>query len=88
MATALKEGVTALGAPLVTPMEPHLSGGVCILEVAGDRNAVYQRLYEEYGIAGAPTGGLRFSPHIYNTMAHVERAVAAVAAMRGEIVGD
>ncbi len=88
LATALKEGVTALGAPLVTPLEPHLSGGVCILEVAGDRNAVYQRLYEEYGIAGAPTGGLRFSPHIYNTMAHVERAVAAVAAMRSDIVGD
>ncbi len=86
LATALKEGIAELGLPLLTPMDPGLSGGVCIVRVAGDRNAVFQRLYHEHGIAGAPTGGLRFSPHVYNTVAHIERAVAAVAAMRDEIV--
>jgi isopenicillin-N epimerase len=87
LATALKAGVAALGVPLVTPMEPSLSGGVCILEVAGNRQAVYGRVYEEHGIAAAPTGGLRFSPHVYNTMAHVERAVEAVRQLRSQIAG-
>ena len=88
LATALKEGVSEAGVPLRTPMDPALSGGVCILEVAGDRQAVFERVYREHGIAAASTGGLRFSPHVYNTMAHVERAVAAVWAMRSEIVGS
>ncbi|NNK63776.1 MAG: aminotransferase class V-fold PLP-dependent enzyme [Gemmatimonadetes bacterium] len=87
LATALKEGITELGVPLVTPREPTLSGGVCIVEVAGDSRAIFERLYDSHGIAGAPTGGLRFSPHVYNTMAHVERAVAAVEAMRSDILG-
>jgi len=86
LASALKEGVTELGIPLVTPMDPDLSGGVCILEVAGDRRAVFDRVYREHGIASAPTGGLRFSPHVYNTMAHVDRAVEAVRGLRAEIV--
>jgi len=87
LASALKEGVAELGVPLLTPMSAELTGGVVILEVAGDVRAVFDRLYREHGIAAAPTGGLRFSPHVYNTMEHVERAVSAVAAMRTEIVG-
>lgn len=87
LSTALKEGVTEVGVPLVTPMSPELSGGVCILRVDGNSRAVFERVYSEYGIAAAPTGGLRFSPHVYNTMEHVDRAVAAVAAMREEILG-
>jgi selenocysteine lyase/cysteine desulfurase len=87
LATALKEGIADAGVPLVTPREPSLSGGVCIAEVAGDSRAVFQRLYADFGIAGASTGGLRFSPHVYNTMAHVERAVEAVVAMRSQILG-
>lgn len=87
LASALKEGVKEMGIPLVTPIEPELSGGVCILEVPRDkRRAVLNRLYEEFGMAGAASGGLRFSPHIYNTMDHIERALDAVRAMRGMMV--
>ena len=43
------------------------------------------RLYREHGIAGAPTGGLRLCPHVYNTMEHVERAVRGVAGLRNLI---
>jgi selenocysteine lyase/cysteine desulfurase len=39
-------------------------------------------MYEEFGIAGASTGGLRLSPHIYNTMAHIDRALEGIRAMR------
>ena len=57
LATALKEGLAELGLTLVTPMDPALSGGVCIAEVPGNRGAALRRLYEEHGIAGAGTGG-------------------------------
>jgi selenocysteine lyase/cysteine desulfurase len=87
LAAALKEGVKKLGIPLVTPTEPELSGGVCILDVARDkRRPVFNRLYEEYGIACATSGGVRFSPHIYNTMDHIERALEAVRDLRSMMV--
>lgn len=87
LATVLKEGMAELGTALVTPMDPGLSGGVCIMEVPGDRRAALDGLYEEHGIAGAGTGGLRLCPHVYNTMAHVERAVEGIRALREVIVG-
>ncbi|MXW18535.1 MAG: aminotransferase class V-fold PLP-dependent enzyme [Gemmatimonadetes bacterium] len=87
LATVLKEGMAELGMTLVTPMDPDLSGGVCIIEVPGDRRAALDALYEEHGIAGAGTGGLRLCPHVYNTMAHVERAVEGMRALREVILG-
>ena len=87
LATVLKEGMAELGMTLVTPMDPGLSGGVCIMEVPGDRRAALDGLYEEHGIAGAGTGGLRLCPHVYNTMAHVERAIEGIGALREVILG-
>ncbi|MDE2803967.1 MAG: aminotransferase class V-fold PLP-dependent enzyme [Gemmatimonadota bacterium] len=87
LATTLKQGLAELGMTLVTPMEPELSGGVCIIEVPGDRGAALRRLYEEHGIAGAGTGGLRLCPHVYNTREHVARAVAGVKALRDVVLG-
>ncbi len=87
LATALKQGLAELGMTLVTPMEPELSGGVCIIEVPGDRSGALRRLYEEHGIAGAGTGGLRLCPHVYNTREHVARAVEGVKALRDVILG-
>ncbi|MGI9626325.1 MAG: aminotransferase class V-fold PLP-dependent enzyme [Longimicrobiales bacterium] len=81
LAKALKTGLSEQGFEMVTPMDPALSGGVCIARVAGDRSALLNGLYEEHGIAGAGTGGLRLCPHVYNTMAHVQRAVHGVAAL-------
>ena len=82
LASALKAGITGLGLTLVTPTEPALSGGVVITSVPSEkRRAVLNRLYEEHGIAGAGTGGMRLCPHIYNTMDHVERAVEGAKAL-------
>ena len=82
LATALKTGLVDAGLMLVTPEDPKLSGGVCILEVdRGKSREVKDRLYDEHGIAGAPTGGLRLCPHVYNTMEHVERAVQGMKAI-------
>ncbi len=72
---------------LVTPTAPRLSAGVCVVHAPGDRRTAVNRLYEEHGIAGAATGGVRLCPHVYNTTAHVERAVEGVKALRKVILG-
>lgn len=75
----LMHGVADLGLPLVTPMDADLSFGVVVVQTAtGQGGALSNRLYEEFGIAGAGTGGLRLCPGIYNTLAHVDRAVAGI----------
>jgi selenocysteine lyase/cysteine desulfurase len=70
------------GIDLVTPLDPSQSAGVCVIRVpAAKRNEVYNKLYEEHGIAGAATGGLRLCPHVYNTREHIERAIQGVKAL-------
>jgi selenocysteine lyase/cysteine desulfurase len=88
LASALKEGLSRNNKiKLVTPMDPRLSGGVVISQMPGfDRtkmSALVSGLYEKYGIAGAATGGLRLSPHVYNSMADVQLAVRAVNELLG-----
>lgn len=83
LATALKTRLRSLDLPLATPMDPALSGGVVIVRAASAKgHEAYEMLDSKFGIAGAPTGGLRLCPHIYNTMAHVERAVDGMKSMR------
>lgn len=81
LTTALRERLVALdGVAAVTSADPALRGGVCIVRIDGvDASALFERLYTTHAIAGAPTGGLRLSPHIYNTMDQIERAADAVA---------
>lgn len=83
LAGALREGLKEAGFSLVTPLDPKFSGGVCIIESRREtRQQVVDKLYNEHGIAGAPTGGLRLCPHVYNTREHVERALKGIKAMR------
>ena len=82
LASRLKQGLLDNGVALVTPVSPEFSAGVCIAAVPPDaRENLFERLYREHGIAGAPTGGLRLCPHIYNTEEHVDRAIAGVRAL-------
>ncbi len=83
LAARLKESLASMGLELVTPMERKLSGGVVIVSVPGRvRGEVFERLYAGHGIAGAPTGGIRLCPHIYNTIGHVDRAVQGLRDLR------
>ena len=87
LATALKAGLAEIGGKVSTPMDPKISGGVCIMEVpAKNREQMTDKMYFDHGIAGAPSGGLRLCPHVYNTMQHVERAVRGVKELRGLLV--
>lgn len=63
----------------VTPVAPQFSAGITIVQVPGKDSAMlYNKLYTDYGIAAAPSGGIRFSPHIYNTLADIDRVVNAL----------
>jgi selenocysteine lyase/cysteine desulfurase len=82
LAERLKAGLAEAGARLVTPLERPFSAGVCVIDVPeAARAELFDRLYREHGIAGAPTGGLRLCPHLYNTVEHVDRAAAGVKAL-------
>ncbi|MCH8936561.1 MAG: hypothetical protein IIB90_12610, partial [Gemmatimonadetes bacterium] len=73
------------GVTFTTPSNPQLRAGVMIFSIP-DTNGrdLFNRLYSEHHIAGAPSGaGVRLSPHIYNTMEDVDRAVGAVATIVG-----
>ena len=66
-------------ATFVTPLSPTFSAGIVIISLSGkDNKEVYQKLYDNYGIACASTGGIRLSPHIYNTMEDVDKVVNAL----------
>jgi selenocysteine lyase/cysteine desulfurase len=63
-------------ATFITPMSPAMSGGIVIVSIPGtDPAAIVKRLYDTHGIAAATTGGVRMSPHIYNTAEDIDRAV-------------
>ncbi len=88
VAAALKSRLRA-GVPGVTfhtPASPALSAGVVIFRTPrGEPRDLFETLYHEHGIAGAAMGGafsgLRLSPHIYNTMADVDRVVEVITSM-------
>ena len=83
LASLLKEGLKEAGATLVTPEAPEMSGGVVVIQVPKEhQKTVVDTLYAKFGIAASTTGGLRLCPHVYNTRAHVMRAIEAVVSMR------
>ena len=79
LAARIKSGVRELGVKVVTPADPALSAGVCIIEVPeANRQELLDKMYHEHGIAGSTAGGFRLCPHIYNTHEHVDRAIAGL----------
>ena len=83
LATELKGLLREAGAKLTTPDSPELSGGVCIIQVPAENRAkLLDAMYNDYGIAGSTSGGLRLCPHFYNTREHVQRAAEGVRELR------
>lgn len=77
------------GVELKTNVEPELSGGVVKFNLRKyEPKAAYDMMWKSHRIAIAQTAagdakGLRISPHIYNTMEEIDRAVAAVKEIAG-----
>ena len=85
LSQALIAGLKGIdGIRLWTHPSPELSAAVVTFQPGSlDLRKLSAALYEKDRIAcatrgGRDRGGLRFSPHFYNTMAEVERVVAAV----------
>jgi isopenicillin-N epimerase len=69
-------------ATFVTPLSPKFSGGIVIVNFPGrDPKEIYLKLYDVHGIATANAGGVRLSPHIYNTKADIDRVVSALKSL-------
>ena len=90
LAAALKEGIAGIpSAKLYTSLDPVLSLGVVIFNLGPgvDHGRAYRELYEKYGVGAAHFPGakpkLRLCPHIYNTMAEVEKVVSALHSLAG-----
>jgi isopenicillin-N epimerase len=72
---------------LKTNLEPELSGGVVKFRVKDvPTPQAYDTLWRKHRLAiamtaGGESEGLRFSPHIYNSIDEVDQAVAAVRAL-------
>jgi selenocysteine lyase/cysteine desulfurase len=83
----LKSRIKDFGLPLATPLDPAISGGVVVVRATPDKGKqAYETLDRKWGIAGAATGGLRLCPHIYNTMAHIDRAAEGIQSVRNLFV--
>ena len=64
-------------------MEHPMCWGVVVFHVPGlDSRKALDALYGKYNIGCAAMGpNIRYSPHFYNTLAEIERAVDAVASL-------
>ena len=69
-------------AKLITPVSEAMSGGVVVVQFPNQDNAqLFEQLYQQHQIACAPTGGLRFSPTVYNSPEEVDQVVEALATL-------
>ena len=88
LAAALKDGLADRlpGTDFHTPRDPALSGGVVVF-LPPDMNAreALSALYTDHSIAGGAMGGdftgIRLCPHMYNTLADVEKVLDAIASL-------
>ncbi|MEO1201139.1 MAG: aminotransferase class V-fold PLP-dependent enzyme [Pseudomonadota bacterium] len=86
IADRLREGYRELGVDMVSTDHPEFTSSVVIARAPAERAAaLVGTVFEEAGVQGAPTGGLRMSPHIYNTEAHVDRVLESVARHRDQL---
>jgi len=66
-------------AEFITPLSTDLSAGIVVVNLPGkEPGSIYQDLYTKYGSAGAKVGGVRLSPHVYNTLEDMDRIVDAL----------
>lgn len=83
IANELRAGLRELDVPFVSSANPSFASSIIILKASSDNaRALVGRVFDDSGIITAPVGGLRMSPHIYNTPEHVERVLAAIRKSR------
>ena len=84
----LRHGIEAIpGTSILTPGDSAINAGILIFSLPGVAGSdAFEALYRDHDIGSAPASlidGVRLSPHIYNSMADVDRVLDALR----EIVG-
>lgn len=88
LAERLRDGLEDLGVRFVSPRHAAFSSNVVILAAPPANGSVLvQRVLDDAGIIVAAVGGLRMTPHVYNTEAHIDRMVDAVSGVRDLLAG-
>lgn len=79
IADRLRAGLEDLDVKFVSTANPAFTSSVIIVS-APRENAmkVVNQVFDIAAVQTAPVGGLRMSPHVYNTVDHVDRVLAAV----------
>jgi len=86
IADRLREALGELDLPFLSSRHPDFCSNVVILRTDADgRRELPQLVFEDSGVITAGTGGLRMSPHIYNTPEHVDRVAAAIGRHRNRL---
>ena len=68
------------GVSLCSPVNPERRGGILTFQVAGrDHNKLHHYLLNQGVICAQRGGGIRFSPHFYNEVESLQRAVTVVS---------
>ncbi len=88
IADQLRDALSEFDAPFVSSRHPDFRSNVIILKASREQlRELPQKVFEHSGVITVATGGLRMSPHIYNTRDHVLRVAAAVKRYRS-LLGD
>jgi selenocysteine lyase/cysteine desulfurase len=86
VAARLRLALQDLEVPFVSSTHEDFASNVIILAANGaHQRDLPERILAHAGVITAATGGLRMSPHIYNTDAHVDRVVAAIGKERHKL---
>ena len=83
IADYLRESLKNMNVNFVSSHNPLFTSNVIILKTPGaNRQQLLQNILNDSGIILAGTGGLRMSPHIYNTNDHIDRVIKAISQSR------
>jgi selenocysteine lyase/cysteine desulfurase len=83
IADLLRSGLLDLEVPFVSTANPNFTSSVITLKAPRENTAaLVSQVFKQSGVITAPVGGLRMSPHVYNTASHVERLLEAIGNSR------
>jgi len=86
IADSLRTALTDYRLPFVSSIHPDFTSNVVILAAKPEfLRELPQQVFEHSGVITAAVGGLRMSPHIYNTTEHARRVAAAIARERHKL---
>ena len=79
IANYLRQSLIDIDVNFVSSHHPNFTSNVIILKAPQEnRRQLLDNVLKDSGVILAGTGGLRLSPHIYNTVNHVDRVVNAI----------